>query len=172
MDNLTHSLVGAALSRAGLDRRTPLATATLVVAANAPDIDVLSFVRGPYFALSFRRGITPSSDPAVPREHRGRDEERQHEERRHAVRDSAPEREREVRAADVGEDVDVGGVGRDDEGRGGERGAPVQPRARERGADERVGEVVHPLAPAPRLRVRDGLAQSREEVVVRGTFSP
>jgi inner membrane protein len=58
VDNLTHSLVGAALSRAGLDRRTPLATATLVVAANAPDIDVLAYTGGPYFALSFRRGIT------------------------------------------------------------------------------------------------------------------
>ena len=58
MDNLTHTLVGAALSRAGLDRTTPLATATLVLAANAPDIDVLAYLRGPYFALAFRRGIT------------------------------------------------------------------------------------------------------------------
>jgi inner membrane protein len=30
----------------------------LVLAANAPDVDVLSYVRGGYFALSFRRGIT------------------------------------------------------------------------------------------------------------------
>ena len=37
---------------------TPLATATLVLAANAPDIDVLSYARGEFFALSFRRGIT------------------------------------------------------------------------------------------------------------------
>jgi inner membrane protein len=29
-----------------------------VLAANAPDIDVFSYVRGEYFALSFRRGIT------------------------------------------------------------------------------------------------------------------
>jgi inner membrane protein len=58
VDNLTHSLVGAALARAGLERRTPLATATLVLAANAPDIDVFSYARGPYFALAFRRGIT------------------------------------------------------------------------------------------------------------------
>jgi len=43
---------------AGLDRRTPLATATLVIAANAPDVDVLAGVRGEYFALAFRRGIT------------------------------------------------------------------------------------------------------------------
>ncbi len=37
---------------------TPLATAALVIAANAPDVDVVSYVRGPFFALSFRRGIT------------------------------------------------------------------------------------------------------------------
>ena len=58
LDNLTHALVGAAISKAGAERTTPLATATLVLAANAPDIDVLSYVRGSYFALSFRRGIT------------------------------------------------------------------------------------------------------------------
>jgi inner membrane protein len=58
MDNLTHTLVGAAIGRAGAARATPLATATLVVAANAPDIDVLAFSQGPYFALAFRRGIT------------------------------------------------------------------------------------------------------------------
>ena len=50
--------MGAALSKTGLDRRTPLATATLVIAANAPDVDVLGYARGEYFALAFRRGIT------------------------------------------------------------------------------------------------------------------
>ena len=58
MDPLTHSLVGAGLSRAGLHRTTPLATATLVIAANAPDIDVLVLVNGSYAGLAFRRGIT------------------------------------------------------------------------------------------------------------------
>lgn len=46
------------MARAGLERRTPLATATLVIAANAPDVDVLGFVHGEYHALAFRRGIT------------------------------------------------------------------------------------------------------------------
>jgi inner membrane protein len=58
VDPLTHSLVGAGLSRAGLHRTTPLATATLVTAANAPDIDVLAFVNGSYASLALRRGIT------------------------------------------------------------------------------------------------------------------
>ena len=58
LDNLTHSLVGAAISKVGVERATPLATATLVVAANAPDIDMLSYIGGEYFALTFRRGIT------------------------------------------------------------------------------------------------------------------
>jgi inner membrane protein len=60
LDNLTHGLVGAALAKSGAARTTPLATATLVIAANAPDIDVFSYMRGEYFALSFRRGITHS----------------------------------------------------------------------------------------------------------------
>lgn len=58
MDPITHTLAGAALSRAGLYRATPLATATLVFAANAPDIDVLAYRAGPYAALAFRRGWT------------------------------------------------------------------------------------------------------------------
>ena len=58
MDNLTHTLVGAALSKSGVERITPLATATLVVAANAPDVDMLSYTQGQWFALSFRRGLT------------------------------------------------------------------------------------------------------------------
>ena len=58
MDNLTHALVGAALARTGLHRSTPLATATLVLAANAPDVDVLAYTQGPYYALAFRRGVT------------------------------------------------------------------------------------------------------------------
>lgn len=58
MDNLTHALVGAAIAKAGAERATPLATATLVVAANAPDVDMLAFVEGEYYALAFRRGFT------------------------------------------------------------------------------------------------------------------
>ena len=46
------------LARAGLDGTTPLATATLVVAANAPEVDVLAYTQGEWFALAFRRGIT------------------------------------------------------------------------------------------------------------------
>ncbi len=58
MDNLTHALVGATIAKAGAERTTPLATATLVIAANAPDIDIFAYTHGQYFALSFRRGIT------------------------------------------------------------------------------------------------------------------
>src|SRR5690606_17097721 len=58
LDNLTHAPGGAAAARAGADRATPLATPTLIVAANAPDVDVLAYLGGPHFALAFRRGIT------------------------------------------------------------------------------------------------------------------
>ena len=39
MDNITHSLTGLMLSRAGLNRISPEATWVLLLAANAPDID-------------------------------------------------------------------------------------------------------------------------------------
>jgi len=57
MDNLCHSLVGMALSRAGLHKRTALATSTLVIANNLPDIDVGVFATST-LAMSFRRGWT------------------------------------------------------------------------------------------------------------------
>jgi inner membrane protein len=46
-----------ALSRAGLNRRTALATSTLVIANNLPDIDVGVFASST-LAMSFRRGWT------------------------------------------------------------------------------------------------------------------
>lgn len=59
MDNLCHTLVGAALGEAGLRRKTPLAMAALVIAANAPDVDgVLYWLHRPVEALGFRRGWT------------------------------------------------------------------------------------------------------------------
>jgi inner membrane protein len=57
MDNLCHSLAGMALSRAGLNKRTALATSTLVIANNLPDIDVGVFLTNT-LAMSFRRGWT------------------------------------------------------------------------------------------------------------------
>ena len=57
MDNICHTLVGVAASRAGLNAKTRLATATLAISANLPDIDVLAFATGiPPVAL--RRGWT------------------------------------------------------------------------------------------------------------------
>ena len=56
MDNVCHTLVGAALAQAGLKRKTALGSATLMIAANFPDIDVLSVPFG--HSLGFRRGIT------------------------------------------------------------------------------------------------------------------
>jgi len=59
MDNLCHTLAGAALAEAGLRKRSPLATATLLVAANIPDVDgVLYWMNRPIEALGFRRGWT------------------------------------------------------------------------------------------------------------------
>jgi inner membrane protein len=58
MDPLTHTLAGAVLGRAGLGRGAPLATATAIIAANAPDVDVVAYFKDEYYALAFRRGLT------------------------------------------------------------------------------------------------------------------
>lgn len=56
MDNLAHTLVGAALGYAGLKSRTGLGMATLMISANLPDIDVLGIPFGE--TLAWRRGWT------------------------------------------------------------------------------------------------------------------
>lgn len=56
LDNLAHTLVGAAIGQAGLKRRTGLAMATLMIAANLPDIDVIGLPFGEN--LAWRRGWT------------------------------------------------------------------------------------------------------------------
>ncbi len=51
MDNLTHSLVGLAAAKAGLERLSPFATTGCVIAANAPDGDILAAFGGSWFYL-------------------------------------------------------------------------------------------------------------------------
>jgi inner membrane protein len=55
MDNLTHTAVGLFLSRAGLNRWTPRATPILLLAANAPDIDVAAAFGGSLNYLNYHR---------------------------------------------------------------------------------------------------------------------
>ena len=58
MDPLTHTLVGASLASTRLGRTTRLAAPALVIGANLPDVDVLSYFAGSDAALGFRRGWT------------------------------------------------------------------------------------------------------------------
>jgi inner membrane protein len=60
MDPITHTMTGAVMARAGLDRdgKLPLAATTLMLAANAPDIDIFVMFLGSYAGLAFRRGWT------------------------------------------------------------------------------------------------------------------
>jgi inner membrane protein len=60
MDNLTHSLVGLVAAKAGLERLSPMATTVCVLAANAPDLDILTTLGGKWFYLHNHRGITHS----------------------------------------------------------------------------------------------------------------
>ena len=58
MDNLTHTAIGLFLSRAGLNRWTPRATAILLLASNAPDIDTVSLAGGSLSYLHYHRHLT------------------------------------------------------------------------------------------------------------------
>ena len=59
MDNLTHSLVGLTVAKAGLERLSPGATALCVLAANSPDCDVAIALFGDRWTfLQHHRGIT------------------------------------------------------------------------------------------------------------------
>jgi inner membrane protein len=60
LDNLTHSLVGLFLARAGFKKATPRGTAIMVVAANAPDFDVVSMLGGAEPYLRWHRHFTHS----------------------------------------------------------------------------------------------------------------
>lgn len=60
MDNLTHSLVGLFLARAGFRYATPRATAIMVVGANIPDIDTVSLLQGGAAYIHYHRNITHS----------------------------------------------------------------------------------------------------------------
>jgi inner membrane protein len=57
MDNLCHTLAGAAIGEAGLKTRTRFGNPALMIASNLPDLDVLVFLTGTP-AVSFRRGWT------------------------------------------------------------------------------------------------------------------
>jgi len=60
LEPITHFLTGACLGRAGFNRKTALATATMTLAAEAPDIDVLGRFRGTVFTFAHHRGFTHS----------------------------------------------------------------------------------------------------------------
>jgi inner membrane protein len=60
LEPITHFLTGACMGRAGLNRKTALATLTLTLAAETPDLDVFSRFGGPAFGFAHHRGFTHS----------------------------------------------------------------------------------------------------------------
>lgn len=60
MDPLTHTATGLLLGRAGLNRWTPQAAAILILAANAPDIDIVTAGGGSLNYLHYHRHLTHS----------------------------------------------------------------------------------------------------------------
>ena len=60
MDNITHTLTGLALSRAGLNRWYARSGLLLVIAANIPDCDIAALSGGSFSYFEYHRGITHS----------------------------------------------------------------------------------------------------------------
>lgn len=58
MDPLTHTLLGSQLAASGLGRTSALATTTLLLAVNLPDIDFVTYFIDGDLALEVRRGVT------------------------------------------------------------------------------------------------------------------
>ncbi len=58
MDNLTHTLTGLALSRAGLSRFYARAPLVLMLSANVPDIDIVTLLGGRLAYFAAHRGLT------------------------------------------------------------------------------------------------------------------
>ena len=58
MEPVTHFLTGACLGRAGLNRKPALATITLTLAAESPDIDILWYFKGSTVGFAHHRGFT------------------------------------------------------------------------------------------------------------------
>src|SRR5437773_165326 len=60
MFNSTHTLVGLAIARTGLDRWLPYAIATAVIATNLPDIEIITGMASTQTYIQYHRGITHS----------------------------------------------------------------------------------------------------------------
>ena len=58
MEPVTHLLTGACLSRLGFNRRTALATATMVLAAEVPDLDILWYFDDSVGGFAHHRGFS------------------------------------------------------------------------------------------------------------------
>jgi inner membrane protein len=58
MEPITHLMTGAVLARSGFNRKAAYATATMTLAAEAPDLDTLWSIRGPIAAFQHHRGWT------------------------------------------------------------------------------------------------------------------
>src|SRR5579872_6153515 len=58
LDNLTHSLFGATLARTPLARAGRGTMAALVLASNAPDVDIVTTAGGALKYLEWHRGMT------------------------------------------------------------------------------------------------------------------
>ena len=88
-------------------------------------------------------GVASSAHVPVVQQHDSGEHERQDRERQESVRDAAAILDADTKRN--GDDVDIRKVRADDQRRSCKRRSAFETALRERQADERVGEVVHPL---------------------------
>jgi hypothetical protein len=84
-----------------------------------------------------------SAHHSIEQDNGTRKEERQDDDRGNAVGPSPSKRQVGARAVEIGQDIDVGQVGADQQRGGGEGRAPAKSAARQRGADERVTDRIY-----------------------------
>ena len=56
MENVTHTLVGLMMARCGLSTTTARGAGMMMLAANMPDMDTVSWFGGPLAYLHYHRG--------------------------------------------------------------------------------------------------------------------
>jgi inner membrane protein len=58
VDPVCHTLVGASLGFTGLEKRARFGRTTMILGANMPDLDAVTYWMAPMVSLQYRRGIT------------------------------------------------------------------------------------------------------------------
>lgn len=60
VENIAHTLLGLAVAKAGLEKKGAMATTTLVLGSNLPDVDAIALIQGKLAYIEAHRGLSHS----------------------------------------------------------------------------------------------------------------